>query len=258
LAWRRLAGCLLWRGRRLALWDRRSRGRRVAGIEPGLDGFGATRRPLVEGDDGSQGGRQTIRLERLAQYALATAGTLALGFYLANVLESKFYQKTEARNFDKERRIREGSKGTSLGPIAPTVIPRNGDVVGKLEIPRLNVSVMVVEGADTSNLKHAVGHITGTVLPGELGNVGIAGHRDTSFRPLRLVQPNDTIALLTLRGAYQYRVVSTNVIQPRDVHVLDSAGSDTLTLVTCYPFYYVGPAPERFIVRAERLLGDGF
>ena len=96
-----------------------------------------------------------MKLERLAQCALASAGVLALGFCLLNVLESKFYENTEARNFDKELHITEGSRGTSLGPIAPTVIPRNGDVVGKLEIPRLNVSVMVVEGADTSDLKHA-------------------------------------------------------------------------------------------------------
>lgn len=199
-----------------------------------------------------------MKLERLAQYALATVGVLALGFCLMNVLESKFYENTEARNFDKELHIREGSRGASSGPIRPAVILRNGDVAGKLEIPRLNVSVMVVEGADTSDLKHAVGHISGTVLPWEPGNMGIAGHRDTFFRPLRLVRRNDKIELLTLGGVYRYRVVSTSVVQPWDVHVLDSTGRDTLTLVTCYPFYYVGPAPERFIVRAERLLGDGF
>jgi sortase A len=115
---------------------------------------------------------------------------------------------------------------------------------------------MVVEGADPGDLKHAVGHITGTSLPGEPGNVGIAGHRDTFFRLLRFTQRGDKIALRTLRGTYRYRVISTTLVQPADVQVLNPIGRDTLTLVTCYPFYYVGPAPERFIVRAERLIGE--
>lgn len=205
----------------------------------------------------TQGGWQSAMMARLVQYALATAGVVALTFCLVSVLESELYESTEARDFDKELRIGEGNKGMPFGRIAPALVPRDGEVVGKLEIPRLNISVMVVEGADNGDLKHAVGHITGTVLPGEAGNVGIAGHRDSFFRPLRLVQLNDEIELRTLGGAYRYRVVSTSVVQPEDVRVLDSTGRDTLTLVTCYPFYYVGPAPERFIVRAERLSGDG-
>jgi sortase A len=197
-----------------------------------------------------------MRLERLPQYVLATAGILTLGFCLMNVLESRFYESTESRNFDKKLHIRQGNKRTSLDFIAPAVIPQSGDVVGKLEIPSLNLSVMVVEGTETRDLKHAVGHIAGTVSPGEPGNVGIAGHRDTFFRPLRLVQRNDEIALRTPRGEYRYRVVSTNIVEPGELGVLGPTGRDTLTLVTCYPFYYVGPTPERFIVRAERVLGD--
>jgi sortase A len=130
--------------------------------------------------------------------------------------------------------------------------PANHGVVGRLEIPRLGVSVMVVEGVDDSDLKRAVGHIPGTALPGESGNVGIAGHRDTFFRPLRSIQRDDTITVSSLQGAYRYRVVSTNVVSPKDVQVLDPTGRASLTLVTCFPFEYVGSAPKRFIVHAER------
>jgi sortase A len=93
----------------------------------------------------------------------------------------------------------------------------------------------------------------GTALPGQRGNVGIAAHRDTFFRPLRNIQRDDVIVLTTLRGEYRYRVVSTKVVSPYDVEVLNSDGTEILTLVTCYPFYFVGSAPERFIVRAERI-----
>jgi sortase A len=137
--------------------------------------------------------------------------------------------------------------------VATVATPENGGVVGRLEIPRIGVSVMVVEGADDNDLKRAVGHIPGTALPGEPGNVGIAGHRDTFFRPLRSIQRDDTITLRTLQGAYRYRVVSTNVVRPEDIEVLYPTGRDCLTLVTCFPFDYVGSAPKRFIVRAERM-----
>jgi len=99
----------------------------------------------------------------------------------------------------------------------------------------------------------AVGHIPGTALPGAAGNVGLAGHRDTFFRTLRGVKPGDTIVLTTLSGSYEYEVKSCEVVTPRDTRVLADSGSPALTLVTCYPFHYLGPAPERFIVHASRV-----
>jgi sortase A len=113
--------------------------------------------------------------------------------------------------------------------------------------------VIVAEGTTSKVLRHAVGHIAGTALPGQAGNIGIAGHRDSFFRPLRNIQQEDVIELTTARGIYRYRVVSTKVVKPEDTAVLDSDGREILTLVTCYPFYFVGSAPERFIVRAERV-----
>jgi sortase A len=126
-------------------------------------------------------------------------------------------------------------------------------VIGRLSIPRLRVNVIVREGADEGTLSRAVGHIPGTALPGKLGNVALAGHRDTFFRPLRAIRAKDVIELETTSGTYRYRVESTNIVGPRDVGVLAASGGQTLTLVTCYPFYYVGSAPKRFVVHAARV-----
>jgi len=112
---------------------------------------------------------------------------------------------------------------------------------------------MVVEGAGERDLKLAAGHVPGTSLPGEAGNAGIAGHRDTFFRSLRLIRKNDAISVTTSSGEYQYRVVSIEIVEPDDVQVLYPTKTEMLTLVTCYPFYFVGPAPRRFIIQAERI-----
>lgn len=143
----------------------------------------------------------------------------------------------------------------SLAPeeSAKGVAPAPRSVIGRLQIPRLNLSVMVREGADERTLSRAVGHIPGTALPGAVGNVGLAGHRDTFFRALRNIREDDTIEFETTEGTYRYLVKSTKIVTPRDVTVLAASGGDTLTLVTCYPFYYVGSAPKRFIVHAAQV-----
>ncbi len=131
--------------------------------------------------------------------------------------------------------------------------PAVDGLVGRLDIQRLGVSTVVAEGTGELVLQRAVGHIEGTGLPGQPGNIGIAGHRDTFFRPLRKIQRDDVITLTTARGLYRYSVVSMRVVNPSDVAVLNPDGHEILTLVTCYPFYFVGSAPKRFIVRAARL-----
>lgn len=143
----------------------------------------------------------------------------------------------------------------AISPLSTVSLPSaaSGGMIGRVDILRLDLSVIVMEGTSSKTLRRAAGHIAGTALPGQPGNVGISGHRDTFFRPLRNVQPNDTITLTTIGGEYRYRVVSTKVVGPDDVSVLDPGATETLTLVTCYPFYFVGPAPSRFIVRAERI-----
>ncbi len=122
---------------------------------------------------------------------------------------------------------------------------REGDLFGRLEIPRLNFSVMVMEGITSRTLRLGAGHIPGTAL-------GIAAHRDSFFRPLKDIQIDDTIRFTTPDGASDYRVVSTKIVMPRDVSVLNPEPPNTLTLVTCYPFFYIGPAPKRFIVQAVK------
>jgi sortase A len=135
----------------------------------------------------------------------------------------------------------------------PAGPPAARSVIGRLAIPRLDLAVMVREGADESTLSRAVGHIPGTALPGNVGNVGLAGHRDTFFRALRNIKADDEIELETTSGTYRYLVKSTRIVTPRDVSVLEASGGETLTLVTCYPFYYVGSAPKRFIVHATQI-----
>jgi sortase A len=171
-------------------------------------------------------------------------GLLGLGYCATVSVDARWFQRQETERFERSLR------GTPT-PSEPAIGPDG--FVGRVDISRLGVSVVVAEGTSTSVLRRAAGHIAGTFLPGQAGNVGISAHRDTFFRPLRNIQRDDVVTVTTLRGEYRYRVVSTRVVNPEDVEVLKSDGSEVLTLVTCYPFYFVGPAPNRFIVRAERI-----
>lgn len=130
--------------------------------------------------------------------------------------------------------------------------PRPHEVIGRLAIPRLHVSAVVLEGDGAAALRFGAGHIPETPLPAQPGNVGIAAHRDTVFRRLRNIAVKDVIQLTTRAGAYHYRVVSTEIVQPQDTGVLARSTGEELTLVTCYPFSYIGAAPLRFIVHARR------
>jgi sortase A len=177
-----------------------------------------------------------------AQRALFAVAILLLGYCGFVLLDTWVFQARESAEL--ERFVPD--KAT-----LPAVSPDG--LIGRMEVERLGVSVVVMEGTSNKILRRAVGHITGTGLPGQAGNVGIAGHRDTFFRPLRNIQNDDIITLTTRGGSYRYRVVSTKIVDPDNVSVLNSDGGELLTLVTCYPFYYVGSAPERFIVRAQRV-----
>jgi sortase A len=176
------------------------------------------------------------------QRALFAVAVVLLGYCGYVVLDTWVFQARESAELER-------FVPATVG--AAPVVPPDG-LLGKIEVESLGVSVVVMEGTSNKTLRRAVGHIAGTALPGGPGNVGIAGHRDTFFRPLRKIQPDDIITLTALGRIYRYRVVSTKVVSPDDVSVLNSDGSEILTLVTCYPFYYVGSAPERFIVRARR------
>jgi sortase A len=127
-----------------------------------------------------------------------------------------------------------------------------GSLIGSLDIPRLRLSAVIAEGDDDATLKVAIGHLPDTPMPWHEGNSALAGHRDTFFRPLQHVRVGDELRVSTVRGDFRYEVRDTMVVGPNDVWVLDPTDRPTLTLITCYPFGYVGKAPRRFIVKAER------
>ena len=176
--------------------------------------------------------------------ALIFGGVAVLAWYGWTVHERSAAQQSAKQSLSRMTAVQR--------PTAPPPV-RRGDIVGELDIPRLRVSVMVFEGDDAGILSQGAGHIPGTALRSDSGNIGIAAHRDTYFRPLREVHANDIITLKTPAGASRYAVTETEIVRPSDVGVLARAPGRDLTLVTCYPFYYIGNAPERFIVHARKI-----
>lgn len=132
-------------------------------------------------------------------------------------------------------------------------VTREGTLVGRIEIPRLGLAAIVFEGTSDGTLARGVGHLSNSAAPGQRGNLVLAGHRDTFFRPLRGIRTGDSITVTTLDGPFQYVVESTAVVAPDAVEVLRASETPTLTLITCYPFRFIGSAPERFIVRGRKL-----
>ena len=180
---------------------------------------------------------------------LLLTGVLLLAWYGSLLGESWLFQKMAGRQLDA--RMADLRRSGSAVPTSPPPAP---GLIGRLEVSRLGVSVVVMEGVGDRTLQHAIGHIPGTALPGQPGNVGIAGHRDTFFRPLQGIRDEDIVSISTPNGEFRYRVISTRIVSPNEVSVLESGTKEVLTLVTCYPFYFVGAAPDRFIVRAQRII----
>jgi sortase A len=189
-----------------------------------------------------------------AQRALFACAILLLGYCGFALVDAWIFQRRASGDLDRLLRARAASESApQAAPASAPAIAADG-LIGRIEIPRLLVSAVVVEGVDKTALRRAVGHIPGTALPGEPGNVGLAGHRDTFFRPLKDLRIKDRIRFSTLSGELNYEVESLKVVAPEDVGVLASSGENVLTLVTCYPFYFVGPAPKRWIVRARQVV----
>jgi LPXTG-site transpeptidase (sortase) family protein len=200
-----------------------------------------------------------VRWLRPAEIALYVIGLSLIGVALASIVNTRVYQARQGRAFsDLDRTATASTQGfaspPSLAFIGLSPLPLDADplVLGRIEIPRIGVSAIVREGDDDATLAVAVGHIPGTARPGERGNIALAGHRDSFFRALRHIQVHDTIRIRTAGRRYEYRVDSTEVVAAEETRVLDPTGEPALTLVTCYPFAYVGRAPSRFIVRASR------
>lgn len=199
------------------------------------------------------------RILKWAQRALFACAVLLLGYCAFALTDAWIFQRRVSRDFDRrlynERAAREGPlqlEPSAFQRMAPAAAMDG--LIGRIEIPRLLLSVVVVEGIGRTTLRRVVGHIPGTALPGQPGNVGLAGHRDTLFRPLKDLRIHDEIDFATLRGNFKYEVESLKVVDPDDVRVLAPSGENVLTMVTCYPFFYVGPAPKRWIVRARQVV----
>ena len=216
--------------------------------------------------------RQPTRLAlfvRWARFFFLVVGVLALGYCATVLLDRWLFQAYQTWRFERAMKDAQASGRTIQQPASPR-LPAQAEVdraraesfgidglagspLARIEISSVGLAAMIMEGVDGKTLRHAVGHIPGTSLPGQPGNVALAGHRDTFFRGLRNIHKDDEVTLTTLHGFYRYRVDSTQVVEPQATEVLDNSVDDILTLVTCYPFYFVGPAPKRFIVRARRI-----
>jgi LPXTG-site transpeptidase (sortase) family protein len=195
-------------------------------------------------------------------------GIAALSYVSITLLDARFYQAREARRFEEARRIQNAATPSSgiehpraslplTSPNRTATEPaeriRGSAAWGRIEIKSIGLSSMIMEGIDRETLRRGIGHIPGTALPGRSGNVALAGHRDTFFRALRNIRKNDEITLETLDGYFRYRVDFTQVVAPEYTEALNGSDVPILTLVTCYPFSFVGPAPQRYIVRAHRI-----
>jgi sortase A len=188
------------------------------------------------------------RFLRWSQRLLFMIGVVMLGYVGFTLLDATLYQASAKRSLENQILLQmEPHESRPRPAIKP------GDVLGRLDIPRLGISVAVLQGTSSRILRRGAGHIEGTPLPGETGNIGIAGHRDTFFRQLKDIRKDDEIQLETATGLSRYDVEWVKVVEPGDTTVLGvSTTENTLTLVTCYPFYFVGPAPRRFVVRAHK------
>jgi len=201
-------------------------------------------------------GRQK-RTRVWGQYALIATGLSALAYCAFAFTEALRYQALAREQMRKARVVLPEPLTTqnSAAMSPPTPLPLGGGMalVGRIDVPRIHISTMVAEGTSPRILRVAVGHIPGTASPGQAGNVGLAAHRDVFFRHLGELKSGDLIRLTVPGGEYVYSVRFTDVVSPNETWVLEPSVNQELTLVTCYPFYYVGPAPKRFIVRARRV-----
>lgn len=257
-------------------------------VKPGLHSHNITRR---RPPSTSKGFAFLTRFRLL----LLIIGICALGYYGYTLADQYVYQSYENWAFDQQIAGHSGvtfadylrqetpfgflvgsapvkpavatNSGTPSLPEAQPIRPPEGSLLGRVEIPRLNLSAIVREGVDAKTLSIAVGHVPSTALPGQVGNFAIAAHRDTLFRALKDIRKDDLVTFQSQDGTYKYQVIATKIVRPSDVTVLRSDGGGIiseneeltqpadknrlLTMITCYPFYYVGSAPKRFIVEAE-------
>ena len=211
---------------------------------------------------------EAVRLFRWGIFLLMVLGFVCLSLFAWFQFEATYFQASLSQAFDHQRERRaEAPHQNGARDRRSTALAREHDarsaaatgqesnalakeVLGRLEIPSVGLKVMVLRGTGGSTLRKGAGWLPDSAEPGGSGNVAIAAHRDTHFRPLREIHQGDLVELTTLDGRYDYRVDWTAIVDPEDTEVLEPTSKSALTLITCYPFYYVGHAPRRFVVRA--------
>ena len=203
-------------------------------------------------------GRRGAGVLRWAERLLAIAGLAMLVWCALLITDASVSQRAARRSLEDAFHADLAATQTSTRPPTPTAAGAElpvwpvlrGTAVADLSIPRVHLSAVVLHGSDSRTLRRGPGHLENTAFPGESGNVVIAGHRDTFFRPLRNVEVGDDVFVDTPRGRFHYRVASLFVVKPQDLSVLKPTSDAVLTLITCYPFWVFGNAPDRFVVRA--------
>lgn len=197
-------------------------------------------------------GRGRIVAARLEAVSWVAAGAL-LGSAAWMKVDALWYQHRAGAELAAESAAAPVAASRPRGEAAPAPPIAIGTPLARLTIPRLDLSVVVAEGVTDQVLRRAVGHVPESAPIGGAGNVALAGHRDTFFRPLERIRVDDRIVLESPQGGRSaYRVEWAALVEPRQVDLLAASGYSSLTLVTCYPFEYVGSAPYRFVVRARR------
>jgi sortase A len=194
----------------------------------------------------------STRVAKWVEFCLWALGCLALG-YCAFLWGRAQYDQAEG-NWALEHAL-PGDPMRVAGPSKRPPDRAEGSLVGRIDIPRLDLSAVVFEGTTDDTLARGVGHLRGSAGPGERGNLVLAGHRDTFFRALRNIREGDEVDIKGPQGEFEYQVESTTIVNPDQTEVLEPGNGDTLTLITCYPFRYIGNAPQRFIVRASKIEG---
>jgi sortase A len=201
----------------------------------------------------AMGRTRTDRILRWIERALVALGSVCLIRVGAISMHALTYQVEQnarlARLGPSSDHLAVDRSRDAAAPASEANVP-----IGRLEIPRVGLSAVVMEGDDESTLNVAVGHLPDTPFPWQEGNAALAGHRDTFFRPIRRVRTGDEIRLVTPRGTFRYRATRQVVVEPDELWVLDPSPTAALTLITCFPFDFVGPAPRRFVVHAERIV----
>ncbi len=203
---------------------------------------------------------------RHLERVLLIVGVLMIGFYVAARVHRTVLSNASVQNFKALTRVPvAGPRGVALSTTAPdfslwsekrvkeyqeSLAAHFSPAIGILRIPKIDVEVPVLEGTDDLVLNRGVGHVAGTANPGENGNVAIAGHRDGFFRGLKDIAVGDKIELVTLQETETFIIDRITIVDPTDVSVLQPRSHPSLTLITCYPFYFIGSAPQRYIVQA--------